>query len=119
MAKVRYSPQASADLQEIHGYIASNLGSPKAASNTVSRIAKKVRTLEGLPDIGSPLSSIVSVTTDYRFLVSGSYLVFYRFVPDPDSQNRTEGAAYIIRVRYGGRNYLSVLFDKHTGGRRQ
>lgn len=44
----------------------------------------------------------MSIESDYRFLVSGNYLIFYR----------AYGAeVYIDRVLYGRRDYLRILFD--------
>ena len=51
--------------------------------------------------IGTPLSSIADVDSNYRFLVSGNYMVFYR-VQGND--------IYIDRVLYGRSDYMSVLF---------
>ena len=48
------------------------------------------------------LSSIADVESDYRFLVTGSYLTFYR-VLDND--------VYVDRVLYGRRDYLRILFE--------
>lgn len=47
------------------------------------------------------LSSIADVGTDYRFLVSGNYMVFYR-VQDSD--------VHIDHVLYGRSEYMSALF---------
>ena len=51
--------------------------------------------------IGAPLSFIADNKEDYRFLVSGSYMVFYRV----NGQD-----VYVDRVLYGRRDYLNVLF---------
>jgi plasmid stabilization system protein ParE len=53
------------------------------------------------PLSGAPLSSIYDIATDYRFLVCGIYIVFYR--PQGD-------AVLIDRILYGRRDYLAVLF---------
>jgi len=60
-----------------------------------------MRGLEDFPDSGAPLSSITVVPNDYRFLVCGSYLVFYRH----EAEN-----VYIVRVLYGRRDYMKILF---------
>jgi plasmid stabilization system protein ParE len=111
MAELLYSPQALEDLRAIHDYLASDLGSPRAAQDTVSRITRAARILETAPEIGTPLSSICRIVSDYRFLVSGRYLIFYRYSPHLESGDRIKDTAHIIRVLYGGRNYLSLLFD--------
>ena len=77
------------------------LKSPTAALNTVSRIQDAIDKLEHAPHIGSPLSARYENVGDYRYLVCGSYLVFYR------EQNDT---VYIDRILYGKSDYLSTLF---------
>ena len=57
--------------------------------------------LESYAEIGAPLSSIADIESDYRFLVTSSYLTFYR-VRDND--------IYVDRVLYGRRDYLRILF---------
>ena len=103
MAILHISPEAREDLQDIKEYISSELENPTAAQNVVSNIIKAMRSLEQFPDMGSPLSSVVDVPNDYRFLVSGNYLVFYR--NDKDS-------VYVIRVIYGKRDYMKILFGE-------
>ena len=51
--------------------------------------------------IGTSLSSIADVESDYRFLVTGSYLTFYRVYGSD---------VYVDRVLYGRRDYLRILF---------
>ena len=57
--------------------------------------------LKSFTEMGTPLSSIADVRTDYRFIVSGNYMMFYR-VQGND--------VYIDRVLYGRSDYMSVLF---------
>ena len=87
---------------EIKAYITEELESPDAALATVSRITKKICILKNQAYIGTPLSSIVDTESDYRFLVSGNYLVFYRAY---------EKDVYIDRVLYGRRDYMRILFN--------
>ena len=102
MAKILYSDTAIQDLEKIGDYIAEKLKNPIAALNTVSGIQDSIDKLEDFPSMGAPLSSVARISSDYRFLVSGSYLVFYR---------EQEDSVYIDRVLYGKRDYLSLLFD--------
>ena len=64
-------------------------------------IIDAVDPLKNFAEMGAPLSSIAEIGTDYRFLVSGNYMVFYR-VQGSD--------VYIDRVLYGRSDYMSVLF---------
>lgn len=102
MYKLKISPQARDDLAEIKGYISQELCNPQAAVNIVSEITKKVRSLLEYPGIGSPLSSIMDIQTDYRFFVCANYLIFYR------NENRT---VFVSRILYGRRDYMRILFS--------
>jgi len=52
----------------------------------------------------------VEIETDYRFLVCGNYLVFYRTEAD---------SVFVDRVIYGRRDYIKILFDEalENGGK--
>ena len=105
MVKLHISPEVLNDLEEIKEYIAAELGNPTTALNVVSKIAKAIRGLAKFPDTGALLSSIIDIPTDYRFLVTGNYLSFYRHVDD---------AVYVVRVLHGKRDYLKMLFGDPT-----
>jgi len=45
------------------------------------------------------------VRTDFRYVVSGNYLVFYR---------ADHEFVYIYRILYAGRDYLKVLFPNEV-----
>jgi len=102
MAEVLYSPEAINDIQSLKNYISDNLDSPEAAFSTVEKIMKSIRVLADFPMSGTPLETVIKFETDYRFIVCGNYIVFYK------SDNNT---VKIIRVLYGKRNYLSILFN--------
>lgn len=99
-AKVQYSPLALADLDDIWSYIADELSSPQAAERTVGAITSVASRLADFPDSGAPLSAIYPLATNYRYVVAGKYLVFYRH----------ESIVYIDRILYSGRDYIKVLF---------
>ena len=75
-------------------------GSGTAALATVTKISNTIRMLRDHALIGAPLSSIVDVESDYRFLTSGNYMIFYRVVGND---------VFIDRVLYGRRDFLRVL----------
>jgi addiction module RelE/StbE family toxin len=101
VANIKYSPLAQEDLQAIKEYISVALASPQATQNTISKIVSSIRSLSAAPELGSPLSSICSIVTDYRFLVCGKYLAFYRFERE---------TVFITRILYGARNYRLAHF---------
>ena len=106
MNKLHLSPEAQEDLSEIKAYIAEDLENPQVALSTVMKITKTIRMLQDHALIGTPLSAVADVNSDYRYLVSGSYMVFYR-VAGKD--------VFIDRVLYGRRDYLRILFgDTHA-----
>ena len=101
MASIEYSPVASSDLEHIGDYIDQNLMSPISAYNTISSIQDSIDNLSAFPLMGGQLSSIADIDTDYRFLVCGNYLAFYRYIED---------IVYIDRIIYGKRDYIAILF---------
>lgn len=99
--KIHYSPESRRDLDDIWDYIVSELQNRSAAERVINRIIDAVDPLKNFAEMGTPLSFIADIGTDYRFLVSGNYMVFYR-VQGND--------VYIDRVLYGRSDYMSVLF---------
>ena len=102
MNNLHLSPEAQTDLLDIKAYIAAELENPQAALSTISKITKTIRTLEEYALIGTPLSAIVDVDSDYRYLVSGNYMIFYR---------ASGKDIYIDRILYGRRDFMRILFD--------
>ena len=100
--KIHYSSESRRDLDDIWDYIVSVLQNRSAAERVIDRIMDAVDPLKNFVKMGTPLSSIADIGTDYRFLVSGNYMVFYR-VQGND--------VYIDRVLYGRSNYMSILFN--------
>ena len=89
------------DLEEIGDYIEREFMTPKAALNTVNKIQDSIDNLSIFPLMGASLSSIFNIETDYRFLVCGKYLAFYRVNDD---------IVNIDRILYGKRDYIRILF---------
>ena len=98
---IHYSPEAQNDLDDILEYISFELCNPQAAELSINKIMDTVDELENFSEIGAPLSSVTDLESDYRFLTSGNYMVFYH-VHGHD--------VYIDRVLYGRRDYLRILF---------
>ena len=105
MARIKYSAAALLDLERIGDYIAEELKSPAAALNTVNSIQDAIDKLADFPRSGSPLSARYEDVGDYRFLVCGNYLAFYR--------ERAE-EVHIDRILYGKRDCVRILFGKLT-----
>ena len=101
MNNLYLSQAAQDDLAGIKAYISEELENPTAALATVGRITKSIRILRNHAMAGAPLSSVANVDNDYRFIVSGNYMVFYRAIGSE---------VYVDRILYGRRDYLRVLF---------
>ena len=100
MLKIRFTPQAVADLGEIKRYISDDLFNPQAATVLLALIFEKIRTLAALPQTGARLRTDIQVLKTYRFIPCKNYLVFYR----------TEvKCVSIIRILYARRDYLGLL----------
>lgn len=101
MANLKISPKAQKDMLEIKEYISEELGNPAAATNVLAKITKRFRELMKFPLIGTPLSSVIKIETNYRYLVCGQYTAFYRYEND---------TVYVDRVLYGRRDFMRILF---------
>lgn len=97
--KIRINPMAISDVQEIKAYITEE--NPGAAVKIGNAIYSKIEELADFPEMGASLSAKINIKTDYRFLVCGVYLIFYK----------TEGEfVSVYRVLNGVRDYLPILF---------
>ena len=101
MNNLHLSEEAQNDLIEIKSYIEKELLNPSAALATVSQITKSLRLLQTYAYVGAPLSSIADIDSDYRFIVSGNYISFYRVYDDN---------VYIDRIIHARRDYMQILF---------
>lgn len=101
MNKLLYSPEALNDLDEIRVYINNELQNPAAAQKIVLSILDTIEKLRDFAEIGPSLSLINEFESDYRFLVCGKYIAFYRVMGIE---------VHIDRVLYGRRNYMRILF---------
>lgn len=104
---VHYSKESLRDMDDIWDYIVHELQNPSAAKRVVDKIMEAVHQLEVFPEMGPPLSAIANEISDYRFLISGNYMIFYRL---------HGGNIYIDRVLYGRRDYLRILFGNPSDG---
>lgn len=105
MNNLHLSEEAQNDLIEIKAYIEEELLNPSVALATVSRITKSLRILQTYAQAGAPLSSIAEIESDYRFIVSGNYISFYRAYGSE---------VYVDRILYARRDYMRILFGDHT-----
>ena len=103
MRKLRINPLARKDFLEIKEYITEELDNSNAAENTLIKIAESYEKLKDFPYMGIELSSKIDVITEYRFLVSGKYIIFYKV---------DDVYVSIYRILYARRDYARILFDE-------
>ena len=101
MNNLHLSDEAHNDLLDIKSYIEEDLQNPSATLETVSRIANSLRILQDYAQAEAPLSSIADIENDYRFIVSGNYISFYRTYGNE---------VFIDRILYARRDFLRILF---------
>ena len=90
-------------MKEIKAYITDELCSEQSAIHTIEKIMKSIRQFGSFLESGAQLSSIISLEVPYRFLVCDNYTAFYKVDGDE---------VHIIRVLYGRRNFMQMLFGK-------
>ena len=100
--KLRYTPAAIADLEEIKSYIADTLLTPDAAANLMASIAAACALLKDQPSLGPELRHKLHREIDERFLIHKKYMIVYE-VTDTVS---------ILRVLDTRADYLNVLLHE-------
>ena len=103
MNTLSISPEAEKDLEEIKVYITETFGNPTAAIAMVTRIIHGIKQLKITPVAYPSLATKVPFDTNYRYLVCGNYIVFYRY------EDKT---IFVDRVLYGKRDYIKILFPE-------
>ena len=97
--KLRYTPEALCDLQEIKRYIKSELHNPTAAN----RITKAILDgqLKQFPDMGVSIQAKTGYETDLRMLGVESYIALYHIETEVVS---------VGRIINGRQDYIRILF---------
>lgn len=101
--KMRYSPEALNDLDEIWEYIEKELYNPIAAENTINGIMDAVDMLKEFSQAGAILRFSNGISSGYRFVRYENYMSFYHINGDE---------VFIDRVIYGKRDYIKILFER-------
>ena len=101
MAQVIVSPAARRDLIGIRNYIHDELCNPDAATRILGMLKTNVESLREMPERGKPLDAVLSVHTEYRFLVCESYRVFYLY----DGRQ-----VEVVRILHDLQDYMRALF---------
>ena len=97
MANVIVSPAARRDLIGIRDEPAN----PDAAVRILKLLRTGIESLRDMPERGMPLDAVLSVHTDYRFLVCENYRIFYLCEGDQ---------VEVVRVLHSLQDYMRALF---------
>lgn len=100
--EVILTDRAREELKDIYNYISKSLMAIKAAENFIDKIEREILILEDMPKSCSIIEEYKFRKNKYRKLLINNYVAIYRI----DEENRK---VYIIRIVYGGRNYLNEI----------
>ena len=94
--------KADADLDDIVGYIAVELATPKAASDFLDKLQGAIEEARSFPESGSFVANEFVPNTEVRKKLVGNYIMYY--LPDSD-----EKMIFVLRIIYGRRNMDEIL----------
>ena len=100
--KVVLTAKAKKELDSIYDYISKSLMADKAANNLMNKIHNSILRLEEMPESCSLIEQYKDRRYQYRKLVINNYVAIYRV-------DRENHRVYIVRIVYGGRNYLNEI----------
>lgn len=95
------SQAARRDLIGIRDYVSIELDNPDAAQRILKLLRTSIESLRDMPERGMPLDAVLSVHTDYRFLVCENYRIFYLCEGDQ---------VEVVRVLHTRQDYMRALF---------
>lgn len=101
MAAVIVSHEARKDLEGIRAYIPEEPSNPQAATKIMGLLRGCVTSLAEMPQRGTPLDMVLSVHTEYRFLVCGQYMIYYLYDGD---------TVEVARVLHQRQDFIRALF---------
>ena len=98
--KLKFTPEAKADLLEIFAYIDKQLSAPVAAVHLIDQIEHACKRLTAHP-LSCPIpQDDLLAKKGYRMLCVGNFIAFY---------TADQHQVKIMRVIYGRRNYRHLL----------
>lgn len=99
--KLKYTPEAIADLQNTKAYISNVLHNPKAAKRITKQILDMCGSLKEHPNLGMSLNVKTDIDTDLKYLLCENHLAFYRIEDD---------WVMVVRILDGRTDYMRVIF---------
>jgi len=100
--KLKFTPIAYEDLDQIFDYIASELKADNAAHHLMNDIEEKITRLKTFPYSCELVKDEALKEKGYRKLIIDNYIAFYIV-------NEKEKLVIIMRIIYGARQYEKIL----------
>ena len=100
--KLKYTPAALADLENLQHYISETLQNPIAAKHVVRQILDACAQLTSFPQMGLSLQEKTGYATDLRMQICGQYLAIYRM-------NETD--ILVARIVSARQDYMQILLN--------
>lgn len=100
MFKVVLTRKAITDIKSIYDYVYED--SSQNAEALKAEILKSIKYLEHFPNMGRSLAAKVGFKTEYRYLISDKYLIFYKL---------DNNLVKIYRVISSNMDYIKILFS--------
>lgn len=89
------------DIRRIHDYFYYNLQNSAAAEAFTKKIFLSCNRLSLYPNIGMSLKEKTGKNTDYRYLICGNYIAFYKVTAD---------TVRVERIADGRTDYMKAIF---------
>lgn len=103
--KLRYTPEAISDLQEIKRYIKNTLHNPTAALRISKAILAACSSLKSFPKMGMSIESKTGFETDLRMLTCENWVAVYRIEDE-------SGMISVARIMDARQDYMRILFGE-------
>lgn len=103
--KLRYTPEAISDLQEIKRYIKNTLHNPTAALRISKAMLDACSSLKSFPKMGMSIESKTGFETDLRMLTCENWVAVYRIEDE-------SGMISIARIIDARQDYMRILFGE-------
>ena len=103
--KLKYTPEAISDIQEIQRYIKNTFHNPAAAKRISKMILSACSSLKAFPESGVSIESKTGFQTDLRMLICEKWIAVYRIEGSSDMVS-------VSRVIDGRQDYMRILFGE-------
>lgn len=103
--KLRYTPEAISDLQEIKRYIKDTLHNPIAALRISKAMIDACSSLKSFPKMGISIESKTGFEIDLRMLTCESWVAVYRIEDESDMIS-------VARIMDARQDYMCILFGE-------